>query len=230
MLILFFLAVLVPGIPVDEQPHLPPPPPEFDFEEVEASLLPVITVAKQEALADLGWYEGEVDGIHGPLTERAVEEFTDAAEVEPEDWLDLLEALRGEGAPKAPEPDPVPQAPTSSVQEVRGRYGVPEPWATLAECESGNWIDGGASFERGSARWHWAKPGTAVPPWGTSIHHGGLQTHPDTWNWVAPMVGLGNIDFAYNATPQEQVRVAEKILELQGFQAWPTCSRKLGLR
>lgn len=107
---------------------------------------------------------------------------------------------------------------------------VGEPWATLADCESGDWLDGGTSFVPGSARWDWAAPGTTLPPWGTRIHHGGLQFHPATWNWVAPRVGLGHIRYAYEATPDEQVRVAEKVLALQGWRAWPVCSRKLGLR
>lgn len=103
-------------------------------------------------------------------------------------------------------------------------------WDRLAECESGNWIDGGESFEEGSARWDWGKPGTDLPPWGTDIHHGGLQFYPGTWNWVAPMVDLGHIEYAYEATRQEQIVVAEKVQELQGWEAWPVCSEKMGLR
>jgi hypothetical protein len=103
-------------------------------------------------------------------------------------------------------------------------------WDRLAECESGNWIDGGASFERGSSRWYWGMPGTDVPPWGTRQFHGGLQFHPDTWAWVAPMVGLGHIEYAYDATREEQILVAEKVQHLQGWGAWPVCSRKVGLR
>lgn len=103
-------------------------------------------------------------------------------------------------------------------------------WDDLADCESGNWIDEEREFETGSARWYWARPGTEVPPWGTTIHHGGLQFHPDTWSWVAPMVGLGHIKYAYDATREEQILVAEKVLELQGWGAWPTCAKMLGLR
>ena len=103
-------------------------------------------------------------------------------------------------------------------------------WDRLAECESGNWIDGGSSFEHGSARWYWGMPGTEVPPWGTLQHHGGLQFAPSTWSWVAPMVGLGHIEYAYDATREEQILVGEKVQELQGWRAWPVCSRKVGLR
>lgn len=119
--------------------------------------------------------------------------------------------------------------PAAITVAITQEVAIPEPWGALADCESGNWVDGGQSFEEGSARWQWAKPGVDVPSWGTTIHHGGLQFHPDTWNWVAPMVGLGHVAYAYDATPQEQIRVAEKVQELQGWKAWPTCARMLGL-
>lgn len=106
---------------------------------------------------------------------------------------------------------------------------VPERnrWDRLADCESGNWIDGGASFETGSARWDWAKPGTEVPPWGSARFHGGLQFHPDTWDWLAPD---GFPEHAYNATREQQIVVGERVLEEQGWGAWPVCSVKVGLR
>lgn len=112
-------------------------------------------------------------------------------------------------------PEPPADTPSRSV------------WDDLADCESGNWIDGGASFETGSARWHWAKPGTEVPPWGTTIHHGGLQFHPDTWTWLR---SDHHPTHAYDATREEQIEVAERVLDAQGWGAWPVCSRKVGLR
>lgn len=129
------------------------------------------------------------------------------------------DAFIRQGAMERHEPDP-----PAVVQPERN------VWDRVAECESGNWIDGGRDFEYGSARWNWGAPDMEIPPWGTRIHHGGLQFHPGTWNWVAPMVGLGHIEYAYQATREEQILVAEKVLELQGWQAWPVCSRKLGLR
>jgi hypothetical protein len=132
-------------------------------------------------------------------------------------------------------------APTAQVQEPQGNEPEPVPmteqastttrkvWDDLADCESGNWIDGGRSFQLGSARWDWAAPGSEVPPWGTTKHHGGLQFLPSTWDWVAPMVGV-SAPYAYSASREEQIRVAEKTLELQGWGAWPVCARKLGLR
>lgn len=191
----------------------------------------------QERLRELGWYEGGVDGIHGPLTQAAVEDFAAEVDKEPEVEV-LLVVLRRDDAPKppppppppAPTPAPAPESAPSAPAPSTSANGIPSHWMRLAECESGNWVNGGASFEPGSARWDWAKPGTSVPPWGTTIHHGGLQFHPGTWSAFASQAGLGHIAYAYNATPQEQVRVAELVQQAQGWGAWPTCSRKVGLR
>ena len=127
------------------------------------------------------------------------------------------------------------EAPTHEEAEPAGRYGVGEPWATLAECESGNWVDGGASFETGSARWDWGAPGMEVPPWGTDLHHGGLQWEPSTWSWLAPIVLEDPPAHAYDATPAQEIEVAEHYVKLEqdagrgGWGPWPTCGPMVGL-
>lgn len=58
-------------------------------------------------------------------------------------------------------------------------------------------------------------------------YEGGLQFHPRTWSAYRPG------DFpprAHMATREQQILVAERVLAEQGWAAWPTCSRKLGLR
>jgi resuscitation-promoting factor RpfB len=130
-----------------------------------------------------------------------------------------------------PTPTPVPTTPQEEEQASPAEATEPitgrNKWDQLADCESGNWIDGGASFEVGSARWYWAKPGTEVPPWGTTIHHGGLQFHPGTW---ASFKLEGYPEYAYDATREQQIAVAERVLAAQGWGAWPTCASKLGWR
>jgi hypothetical protein len=87
---------------------------------------------------------------------------------------------------------------------------VPEVWEDLAECEShGEWGYG---------------PGSG---WGSGIHHGGLQFLPSTW---ASFKDEEHPEFAWMASPREQVEVAEKVLAVQGWQSWPTCSKMLGYR
>lgn len=78
-------------------------------------------------------------------------------------------------------------------------------WDRLAECESGgDWsIDTGNGF------------------------YGGVQFHPDTWR------AMGGGEFApqaNQATREQQIAVAERVLDEQGWGAWPSCSSQLGLR
>lgn len=181
-------------------------------------------IEKQAHLQELGWYEGEVDGIKGPLTEAALEGFAKAAELEHTTQLAVLHALNQDDAPEAPPPPP-PPAPAQSTSTPTDASGIPHHWLELARCESGNWVNGGQSFE-GPIRWWWAKPGTEVPPWGTTIHHGGFQFHPSTWSAYR---SSHHPQYAYDATPQQQYEVAQRVQASQGWQAWPTCARKIGL-
>jgi hypothetical protein len=78
-------------------------------------------------------------------------------------------------------------------------------WDRLAQCEAGgNW-----STSTGNG------------------YFGGLQFHPNTW------LSHGGGDYAPTAdgaTRQQQIAVAARVLASQGWNAWPACSRKLGLR
>jgi hypothetical protein len=78
-------------------------------------------------------------------------------------------------------------------------------WDALASCEaSGTWdTDSGNGYA------------------------GGLQFAPDTW------LGFGGAAYARSAaaaTREQQIEVAEIVLAAQGWKAWPTCSRLLGLQ
>jgi len=78
-------------------------------------------------------------------------------------------------------------------------------WAQLAACES-----------NGS----WAYNGSV-------IFDGGLQFHPQTWSSYRLK---GYPQYAWQATPAQQIRVAKLVQRRQGWRAWPVCSRHLGLR
>ena len=103
-------------------------------------------------------------------------------------------------------------------------HATPEPaepsrtvWDDVADCESGHWT-GSGGFVEGSADWASRKHRT---------FQGGLQFHPTTWRW------LRDRDMpvhAADATREQQIEVAERVLARQGWKAWPVCSRKLGLR
>ncbi|MFB6632559.1 transglycosylase family protein [Streptomyces sp. NPDC056362] len=78
------------------------------------------------------------------------------------------------------------------------------PWGCVAECESsGNWqTNTGNGFYGGLQFWH--------PTW---IEYGGLK--------YARRADL--------ATRQQQITVAEDVLRVQGWGAWPVCSKRYGL-
>jgi hypothetical protein len=87
-------------------------------------------------------------------------------------------------------------------QPARFTGGV---WDRLAQCEAGG-------------------------NWATSTgngYHGGLQFHPQTW------LAHGGGEYAPTAdgaTREQQIAVATRVLATQGWNAWPACSRMLGLR
>lgn len=74
-------------------------------------------------------------------------------------------------------------------------------WDKLAQCESGgNWhIDTGNGYQ------------------------GGLQFSPSTWK------AYGGTGSAADASKAEQIRIAQKVQQSQGWGAWPSCSQQLGL-
>lgn len=77
-------------------------------------------------------------------------------------------------------------------------------WERLAQCESGgDWnINTGNGF------------------------YGGLQFTKSTWKAYG---GTKYASRADKATKMQQIAIAEKTLDGQGWGAWPACSRKLGL-
>ena len=75
-------------------------------------------------------------------------------------------------------------------------------WDRLAQCESGgNW---NASTGNG--------------------YYGGIQFNAQTWH------AYGGSGMPHQASRAEQIAVAERTLAAQGWNAWPACSRKMGLR
>ena len=77
-------------------------------------------------------------------------------------------------------------------------------WDAVAQCESGgNWSDNTGNG-----------------------YYGGLQFSASTWD------GFGGTAYAASAdeaSPSEQMAVADKVLAAQGWNAWPVCSRVAGV-
>jgi hypothetical protein len=79
-----------------------------------------------------------------------------------------------------------------------------DTWDRLAQCESsGDWqINTGNGY------------------------YGGLQFAQTTWEEFG---GTKYAERADLATKAEQIEIAEKVLDVQGWNAWPACSAELGL-
>ncbi|WP_189925529.1 transglycosylase family protein [Kitasatospora xanthocidica] len=77
-------------------------------------------------------------------------------------------------------------------------------WDELADCESG----GDWQADTGNG------------------YYGGLQIQPSTW---AESDGLRFADRPDRASRREQTTVGEAIVRRQGWEAWPSCARELGL-
>jgi hypothetical protein len=101
------------------------------------------------------------------------------------------------------------QDPAAAVAHVNALQPAPAPswtvWDDLAKCESGgNW-----AINTGNG------------------YYGGLQFLGSTWN------AYGGREFAARAdlaSREQQIVVAERIRDDVGYGAWPSCSRRLGLR
>jgi hypothetical protein len=111
--------------------------------------------------------------------------------------------------------DPAAAEAFANLPEVQARLAEPEAppedmrrgdvWDRIAECESGRtWsYNGGSGYD------------------------GGLQFLPATWRAYG---GREFAEYAWQASREQQITVANRVLEDVGWQAWPACSRKLGLR
>lgn len=78
-------------------------------------------------------------------------------------------------------------------------------WDELRRCEAPDWA-GGWSANTGNG------------------FYGGLQFTLRSWRWV------GGSGYPHQHPRETQIAMGERLLDLQGWGAWPACSRKLGLR
>jgi murein DD-endopeptidase MepM/ murein hydrolase activator NlpD len=97
--------------------------------------------------------------------------------------------------------DPLTSAPTVP-QEVSSPPPTTQDWDGVAKCESGG-------------DWH-INNGNG--------YFGGLQFDPDTWREFG---GEEFADTADEATREQQIIVAERVLKVQGPGAWPSCGAVL---
>jgi resuscitation-promoting factor RpfB len=104
--------------------------------------------------------------------------------------------------PPTAAPKPAPAAPKPSAP--RTSTSDDSVWDRLAQCESGgNWGHRGGTY------------------------HGGLQFHPQTWNAYKP---AGAPQYAYEASREVQIQAGKAVQRSQGWEAWPHCSKQIGVR
>jgi hypothetical protein len=124
--------------------------------------------------------------------------------------VDMYSAMADVAAQLAELPPPPPTT-VVPVRQVQTRPAVivdpsdPGVWDALAHCETrGNWAtDSAAGFS------------------------GGLGFAHGTW---ASNGGTEFAEVAADATREQQIEVAQRVLEGSGWGAWPGCSDLLGLR
>ena len=111
-------------------------------------------------------------------------------------------ALSGSTRTAVPIPDSQARGP--NTLRSTGSCGGLGPWDCLARCESsGRW-----SANTGNGYYGGLQFGQA-----TWVHHGGRS--------YAPRADL--------ATREQQIQVARSVQRIQGWGAWPACSRRYGL-
>ncbi|WP_051342205.1 transglycosylase family protein [Pseudonocardia spinosispora] len=112
------------------------------------------------------------------------------------------------GQPRQPvaaaPPGPATGVPAALPPALTGGGGGGDVWDRIAKCES-------------SGKWN-TDTGNG--------YHGGLQFSPSTWKAFG---GLKYAPKASKATKAQQIEIAERVQAKQGWQAWPTCSRKAGM-
>ncbi|MGW0332014.1 transglycosylase family protein [Streptomyces sp. NPDC003011] len=107
------------------------------------------------------------------------------------------------GVAHAAPPPPVVPAPQTRAPHACAKDQW--PWGCVAECESGG-------------RWH-VNTGNGF--------YGGLQFWQPTWKEFG---GLKYAPRADLATRAEQIAVAQEVVAVQGWEAWPVCAGRYGLK
>jgi len=123
-----------------------------------------------------------------------------AAKAEEEAAAARAAAARRAAAAAAPS-EPKQSSEGSTANYSDGDWGK---WTPILACESGG---------------NWA--------YNDGTYYGGLNFARGTWTSYG---GGAYASTADQATPSQQIEIAEKVLIGQGWGAWPACSRKAGYR
>jgi len=102
----------------------------------------------------------------------------------------------------APTPAPAPEPPAPAPEPPAPAVSNGSSWDRLAQCEAGgNW-----AINTGNG------------------YYGGLQFSLSSWRAV------GGTGYPHQASRETQIAMGERLRASQGWGAWPSCSRRAGLR
>ena len=171
-----------------------------DREELEERLdeMDAARAEAAQAQAELAELEDEVLSSVA-AQEEEVAEMEEAIEAaERREALEAAAAAEAaeEAAAAAEEATSQPPPSISAPPPPPPAGGYSANWDAIAQCESGG-------------NWHI-----------DSTYDGGLQFHPDTWLAYG---GGRYARYAWQATREQQIAIAEKVLAGQGPGAWPNC-------
>ena len=174
-------------------------------EVAEVSTIDYETVETQDAEALVGTRTVTVKGVEGEQTTTFRVTLTDGVETGREQLgVEVTKPAVDQQVTVGTKPKPAPApAPAAAAG------GAPAPavaggsvWDALAKCEAGgNW-----SINTGNG------------------YYGGLQFSLGTWR------ANGGTGMPHEASREQQIAIAERVQASQGWGAWPSCTRKLGLR
>ena len=141
-----------------------------------------------------------------PPTQPEIEftgyDFTTAAGIELQNLEIFLRSIPTTTSTIVPKPAQNSSNNTTTTVNLTDHADV---WDELAQCESGG-------------RWDY-------PPVSGGFS-GGIMFHIGTWR------AMGGTDYApdaYLATREQQIEIAERVLQSSGWGAWPGCARRMGL-
>ena len=153
----------------------------------------------QAALNAAGVDSGPVDGWYGPITRGAVVAYQTANGLTVDGEVGAQTAGHLAIWQPAPRGDAPEQRQANTARANAGGGG--DVWSAIARCESGN----NPSINTGNG------------------YYGMYQFSLTSWRAV------GGSGLPSDASVAEQTRRAQMLQDIQGWNAWPSCARRLGL-